>query len=123
MSTLICQSCKGNVLNDTKHNVWQCIVCNNVTNNVDGSIADINRAITMANFDVCKLETIIRNFSHRLHQNHHLMLKAKQILAGVLKMTTIRSRRFTAQRLLELCSDILTVLRIIYPGISRLTGT
>lgn len=122
MSTLICQFCKGNVLHDTKQNIWQCIDCNKVTNNVDTLVAEANRGLSMANFDVSKLENIIRNYSHLLHPNHYLMLKAKQILAGILKVTTVKSRRFTAQRLLELCSDILGVLHIVQPGISRLTG-
>lgn len=77
----------------------------------------------MPNLDTNDLENFIKKYSNILHSNHYLMLKAKHTLAGLLRINnTIGTKRKTAQRLLDLCLDILSVLKIIHPGISRLTG-
>uniref|UniRef100_A0A182W898 SET domain-containing protein n=1 Tax=Anopheles minimus TaxID=112268 RepID=A0A182W898_9DIPT len=77
--------------------------------------------------DIRNLEKVIGKHSKTLNPHHSLVLEAKQSLAGELRSMCMsydlqNVPRQALKRKLELCEEMLQVLRVLDPGISRLTG-
>lgn len=79
--------------------------------------------------DIGRIELIIAKYTKQLNANHYLVLEMKQKLAAILRSmsegaSSLKDEeiRKLLQRKIELCGEILPVLRILKPGISRLTG-
>lgn len=81
--------------------------------------------IYSSEMDVTKLEKFIQTYAKLLSPNHYLVLEVKQKLAAILRNicdNSLRPIESVLQRKMELCRDILPVLRALQPGISRMTG-
>lgn len=75
--------------------------------------------------DITKLENFIQTYFKLFSPNHYLILEVKQKLAAILRNicdNNLKPIESVLQRKMELCRDILPVLRILQPGISRMTG-
>lgn len=77
--------------------------------------------------DIRNLEKVIGKHSKTLNPHHALVLEAKQNLAGELRSMCMSYEpqnmpRNALRRKLELCEEMLQILRVLDPGISRLTG-
>lgn len=79
--------------------------------------------------DIERIELIITKYTKQLSANHYLVLEMKQKLADILRSMSGGEANMNddeIQRLLrrkiELCEELLPVLRVLKPGISRLTG-
>lgn len=78
-------------------------------------------------FEIPELEEAITRHSATLNPRNSLVLELKQTLAGELRNLCLASHpanvpRHLLQRKLELCAELLDVLRVLEPGISRLTA-
>lgn len=59
-----------------------------------------------------------------MHSNHFLIMSLKQKLLALYRkeITCLNPKKKTLQRMMQLCKEILQVLEIVEPGISRLKG-
>lgn len=140
-SSLACTSCHsttaksaaGLLTFDTAAGMWQCNVCSLLCSDrtVQQRLAEARQlALAVDGFDVSGLERLIGRQSLLLNTNHYLVVESKQKLVAILRSMCERDvrtmRRADGQRLLELkgqlCAELLPVLRVLKPGISRLTG-
>lgn len=132
LSSVLCQRCKAQqrdayIVHHHDTDQWKCTDCHTIT----GS-SSIQQVLGMARLDVystgmdvTKQEDFIETYSKLLSPNHYLVLEMKQKLAAILRNicdNSPRSEEKVLQRKMELCRDILPVLRVLQPGISRMTG-
>lgn len=104
--------------------VWQCIQCNR-----EQTLQEINDILTLAKSEILqvtsiqRLEQLIAIYSKLLNPNHYLVVDMKQKLAAILRSICDQERMPQPQllrRKMEICEDILPIIRVIQPGISRL---
>lgn len=130
LSSLRCQQCKVHdayVVHNLDADQWTCTnCCMTVAGSEAQQILGMARLdIYSSEMDITKLENFIQTYSKLLSPNHFLVLEVKQKLAAILRNICDNSMRpieSVLQRKMELCRDILPVLRILQPGISRMTG-
>lgn len=111
---------------------WQCESCS-----TEQPSDVINQILAMARLDlfasgtadIGRLEQIIAKYTKQLNAQHYMVLEMKQKLAAILRSMcdgAVNLRDDEIQRLLErkieLCAELLPVLGVLKPGISRLTG-
>lgn len=94
---------------------------------VNRVMCDAREDVSCCALDIRNLEKVIGKHSKTLNPHHSLVLEAKQSLAGELRSLcmsydTQNVPRQALKRRLELCEEMLTILRVLDPGISRLTG-
>jgi len=74
--------------------------------------------------DIYRLELLLAKLTRLLHGNHFLMLDIKQNIASILRQIlqniTHRPNKKVYERKIRLCQEILLVLKVIAPGVSRL---
>lgn len=80
-----------------------------------------------AALEVRALERVIGKHSKVLNPHHSLVMEAKQTLVGELRTICLSTEPSSVpkpvlKRKFELCEEILSVLRILEPGLSRLVG-
>lgn len=71
------------------------------------------------------LEQLIAKYSTILNPNHYLVVDMKQKLIAILRSICdyeMKPQPKILQRKITLCEEILPILRVIQPGISRLKG-
>lgn len=89
-------------------------------------IEDIRETIMLAHDNLAELEMINQKMSRILNPHHSLMIEVKQRIAGILRdlcvQTVHQPSRKVLKRKLELCEEMLPILRTLHPGISRMTG-
>lgn len=70
------------------------------------------------------MESLLEKLSRTFHQNHFIILSLKQRILAVYRKEVggINPQRKLLQRMVELCTEVLHVLEIVEPGISRLKG-
>lgn len=106
--------------------IWRCNLCSE-----DQSIQTVNDVTAMAKSEIVddeftsvqRLEKLIVKYSELLNPNHYLVIDVKQKLAGVLRSICdqeMNVRPKLLRRKMELCEDIIPILKVIQPGISRL---
>lgn len=82
--------------------------------------------IESAEMDLRKLEMINIKLSKILGPTHSMVIEVKQNIASILRDICVQSpvqpARSVLKRKLELCLEILPVLKKLQPGINRLTG-
>lgn len=132
LSSLRCQKCKAHqhdayIVHHHYTDQWKCTDCQKIM-----SSSEVQQVLGMARLDVystgmdvTKQENFIQTYSQLLSPNHYLVLEMKQKLAAILRNICDNSPRpieNVLQRKMELCRDILPVLRVLQPGISRMTG-
>lgn len=128
MSTLLCPSCggKGYLLKDKNNNKWCCQNCKHqqASEDIDKIIQKLQNDILQANKDIYELEMLLQKLSKILHPQHYMIVDVKQNIASILRsIINDISRcpgRKVYERKIDLCKDILKVLNIIVPGMSRL---
>lgn len=104
--------------------VWLCNLCGK-----QRTIQEINDILTAAKSEILqvnsiqRLEQLIAIYSKLFNPNHYLVVDMKQKLAAILR--NICDQQLLPQpqllrRKIELCEDILPIIRVTHPGISRL---
>jgi hypothetical protein len=109
---------------------WKCLECQHIltAEYVENILKDAKEKISQAGFDIKEIERQISNFSTLLNPNHWLIVEAKQNLAALLRSICMlednvkQPPKKYLQRKLELCEELIPILRVVTPGISRFTG-
>lgn len=127
MSSIICRSCFESYLVN-RNSVWICesCSCEMPTTEVNEILVDANNDILNADGDIRQMEFLIQKFSKIFHPNHYLIIDLKQSVASILKSICTTSLvppgKAVMDRKIQLCEEILPVLKVIQPGISRLNA-
>ncbi|XP_017024502.1 SET domain-containing protein SmydA-8 [Drosophila kikkawai] len=132
MSSFICSPCScsgGYIVRQPKTGTWQCLLNPDHTLKPDFVSNMLERAkeeIFHAKDDIYRLELLLAKLSRLLHGNHYLMLDLKQNIASILRQIlqnmAHRPNRKVYERKIRLCQEILLVLKVLTPGISRLNA-
>ncbi|SPP74790.1 SET domain-containing protein SmydA-8 isoform X1 [Drosophila guanche] len=130
MSSFICNACAcsgGYVVRQPETGTWQCLlnpehklkpefVCN--------MLERAKEEIFHARGDIYRLELLLVKMSRLLHGNHYLMLDLKQNIASILRQILQNMahcpNRKVYERKIRVCQELLLVLKVVAPGISRL---
>lgn len=125
LSSLHCKFCeKGLIEYQEMSDYWECNVCKNQQPSQE--VNEILNSATSEMLEITtieKLEQAIAVQSKRLNPNHYLVIDMKQRLAAILR--NICDQQMVPQpkllkRKIEVCEDILPIIRALQPGISRL---
>ncbi|KAG4068881.1 hypothetical protein HA402_005029 [Bradysia odoriphaga] len=106
-------------------NKWKCNSCNNDKNIDDLMSLARSEILEQEIGSVPMLEQLIAKYSKLLNPNHYLVVDMKQKLTAILRSFCDHEptpQPKILQRKIMLCEEILPILRVIQPGISRLTG-
>ncbi|KAH8275274.1 hypothetical protein KR026_004449 [Drosophila bipectinata] len=130
MSSFICSSCAcpgGYIVRQPETGTWQCLINPEHTLKQEFVANMLERAkeeIFHARDDIYRLELLLAKLSRLLHGNHYLMLDLKQNIASILRQIlqnmAHRPNKKVYERKIRLCQEILLVLKVLAPGISRL---
>ncbi|XP_016996757.2 SET domain-containing protein SmydA-8 [Drosophila takahashii] len=130
MSSFICSQCScsgGYIIRQPETGIWQCLLNPEHTLKpefVSNMLERAKEEIFHARDDIYRLELLLAKLTRLLHQNHFLMLDIKQNIASILRQIlqniSHRPNKKVYERKIRLCQEILLVLKVIAPGISRL---
>lgn len=137
MSAIKCTNCNNNdndqclslILYYHHEDIWKCNKClKTYTNNdIDNILTKINEEIQEANNDLRSLEFLLKKLEKILFKTHFIIIDIKQNIASILR--TICMNLFTKppndlilKRKIQLCEDLIPIIRKLQPGLSRLTA-
>ncbi|XP_053679551.1 SET domain-containing protein SmydA-8-like [Anopheles nili] len=130
LSSLKCTKCDdGLCIFHQETPKWECNLCSHLLSKeyVNQVMCEAREDVSNCAPDIRDLERVIGKHSKTLNPHHSLILEAKQNLASELRSICMfydpqNVPRQVLKRKLELCQEILQVLRALDSGISRLTG-
>lgn len=131
LSSLKCQSCQiGSLIQmNNGQSKWTCLNCNASETNekIDDILREIRHQVNNSGSQMDQIEIFIAKYSRVLHPNHYLLIEMKQKLAAIIRHMGEMNSEFTKSvkllnRKIELCKEIVPLLSILQPGISRLRG-
>ncbi|XP_041782750.1 SET domain-containing protein SmydA-8-like [Anopheles merus] len=130
LSSLKCTACDdGLCVFHPETPKWECLTCGHKLPReyVNQIMCEARDDISSCALDSRNLEKVIGKHSKTLNPYHSLVLEAKQSLAGELRNMCMsydihNVPRQALKRKLELCEEMLQILRVLDPGVSRLTG-
>ncbi|KAJ8680670.1 hypothetical protein QAD02_016457 [Eretmocerus hayati] len=137
LSCIVCPRCRKdfvglqNVRTKDPYNAktkWQCRKCKRIFRGcLIRSTLEISKNMISCvdDDDVKALENLLEKLARTFHKNHFVMLSLKQQILGLYRneiRNNVNPRRKVMQRMLEMCKEMLDVLEIVEPGISRLKG-
>lgn len=87
-------------------------------------LTDVSEEITNANGNIMTYEELLNKYSSEFHPNHFLMIDLKQNIATILRAILMNPMyepgKEVLERRLELCEEILPVVKTVIPGYSKL---
>uniref|UniRef100_A0A1W7R8A5 Putative histone tail methylase n=1 Tax=Aedes albopictus TaxID=7160 RepID=A0A1W7R8A5_AEDAL len=130
LSSVKCTGCDDGLCSYyAKEDKWLCNKCTKELEKtyVNNVLSDARKDAMQCATDIHELERIITKHSKTLHPNNSILLELKQTLAGEIRNRCLMSPPSKVpEQLLErkfhLCQEMLSILRVLEPGISRLTG-
>ncbi|XP_055530981.1 SET domain-containing protein SmydA-8-like [Wyeomyia smithii] len=130
LSSVQCTACADGLCSYYANELkWICCKCGNQLDRdyVKQIFTSARNDAMSCSSDINELENIINKHSKTLNPHNSLVLEMKQTLAGELRNLCLSSdpadiAAHTLERKLELCGEMLQILRELEPGISRLTG-
>lgn len=126
LSSIQCRECEnGMTMFYESLNQWKCSSCNSERNIDDVMAMARSEILDQEIGSVPMLEQLIAKYSQILNPNHYLVVDMKQKLTAILRSfcdLEMTPQPKILQRKIVLCEEILPILRIIQPGISRLTA-
>ncbi|XP_055840242.1 SET domain-containing protein SmydA-8 [Episyrphus balteatus] len=125
LSSVKCKVCPDGYVSlfDSK---WTCENCSAIMSELDVQklLSEVAEQILYADGDIREYETLLAKYSGDFHPNHFLMIDLKQntasILRSILMNPMCQPGRGVIRRKIELCEQMLPVVRALQPGISRL---
>ncbi|XP_030554648.1 SET domain-containing protein SmydA-8 isoform X1 [Drosophila novamexicana] len=128
MSSFVCSHCTGGyIVRQPETGLWQCLLNAEHTLKPEFVVNVLERAkeeVFHAREDIYRLELLLAKLGRLLHGNHYIMLDLKQNIASILRQIlqnmAHRPNRKVYERKIRLCQEILLVLKVVAPGISRL---
>lgn len=126
LSSIKCTKCEdGMLVCMESSNNWKCNSCND-DQNIDDLMAMARSEILEQEVtSVPMLEELIAKYSKLLNPNHYLVVDMKQKLTAILRNICdceMKPQPKILERKISLCEEILPILRVLQPGISRLKG-
>lgn len=106
--------------------IWHCLECKyqETDENVDNLLKKLQTEELQKPTNLEELEELLEKLEQLLHAQHYMVIDVKQNIAAALRaIINDISRcpgRKVYERKIELCRDILKVLNIIAPGITRI---
>ncbi|XP_075168852.1 SET domain-containing protein SmydA-8-like isoform X2 [Haematobia irritans] len=131
MSSLICRQCAGRndegyVVRDRTAHTWKCLKCSHIVNpeQVENILEKAKEELYHSMDDLRRLEYLLVKLNSLLHRNHYIIVDIKQNIANILRSIIRSSLQRPGRRLYErkigLCQELVMLLHIIQPGVSRL---
>ncbi|XP_075223000.1 SET domain-containing protein SmydA-8-like isoform X2 [Lycorma delicatula] len=124
LSSLLCSRChKGFVVPNNEKDNWKCLQCSHEFTKglINTTLHHIQYIIDDLNKNCMKdIENMLTKLSYNLAPNHSFIIDLKQQLA-VLYRDNKPTTEFLDKRR-KLCQDLLMIIEILEPGISRLRG-
>ncbi|KAM7343123.1 uncharacterized protein ACRADG_010265 [Cochliomyia hominivorax] len=128
MSTIICTGCfEGYMIrNPTDGDKWSCLDCKHQESaeNIDKLLKKLQTEDLKKPTNLEEFEILLKRLKKILHPQHYMIIDVKQNIAAALRAIindiSCCPQRHVYERKIELCRDILKVLNIVAPGISRL---
>lgn len=105
---------------------WTCEKCSSTISEVDVNrlLSEVAEQILYADGDVRQYEALLAKYTCDFHPHHFLMIDIKQNIASILRAILMnplcQPGRSVLRRKIELCEEMLPVVRAVQPGISRL---
>lgn len=125
MSSIKCKQCpEGFAI--CSNGKWECMDCKAVMDSagVQKLLVQASEDIGNTEGDVMSYEELLNKYGGEFHPNHFLMIDLKQNIATILRAVLINSMREPSKevlmRRLELCEEILPVVKTVIPGYSKL---
>ncbi|XP_055536296.1 SET domain-containing protein SmydA-8-like [Wyeomyia smithii] len=130
LSSIRCTSCTDGLCSfHTDNPRWECNNCHHLLKReyVNEVMCAARSEILACPPEIRDLEKVISKHSKTLNPQHSLVLEAKQNLAGELRSVCMSLEpphvpKQILKRKIELCEEILGVVRVLEPGISRMVG-
>ncbi|XP_034951070.1 SET domain-containing protein SmydA-8-like isoform X2 [Chelonus insularis] len=136
LSSLLCSKCKQGIVRfegRSKRNFyapeknWKCNMCGRL---LSGCLIKTTLELTkfkideLENGSIKELEILLKKLLLTFHSNHFLVLALKQKLLELYRheVTNLNPKKQALMRIIELCKEVLQVLEIVEPGLSRLKG-
>lgn len=136
MSSLRCVRCHEGFVSPTdptaaksKGGNWACGSCgHHYRQNLVGTAVSLARCLLddVDKSDCRAMEGLLRRLLRTFPPQHFVVLELKQTLVALYRDMILREpnpARKVLHRKIELCRDMLPVLEVVEPGISRLRGT
>lgn len=125
MSSLKCKQCDDGYCScyDGK---WECEKCHAEISaeTVQKLLLEVAEEISATDGDVLKFEEILHKYSVEFHPNHFMMIDLKQSIATILRTILMNPMfepsREILERRVQLCKEIVPVVRAVIPGYSKL---
>lgn len=107
---------------------WQCQKCRRVFRGcLIKSTIDIAKGLInqIDQEDLKSMEILLDRLYRTFHKHHFVMLSLKHKILAIYRreVTKINPQRKVLHKMLEICREMLELLEIVEPGISRLKGT
>ncbi|XP_004517860.1 uncharacterized protein LOC101458132 [Ceratitis capitata] len=135
MSSLKCQQCAtgfvvctGPIRDGKRSGEWKCTSCGATmdTAMVKELLVDVGEALLETNSELLAYESLLDKYGGRFHQNHFVLVEIKQNIAAILRAILMNPMCVPGQDLLErklqLCEELMPLVRTVLPGISKLYG-
>nr|XP_018906177.1 PREDICTED: protein msta-like isoform X1 [Bemisia tabaci] len=128
MNSLNCPACHKDGILTKRETEWTCSNCSKTLKDdvVRTTIFEARRVLDTLDLQNQRaLETVLARFSRTFHPNHAIMIDLKQMLIERYRsnlLVEVKPCKKLLRKKIELCRQILPVIRLIEPGISRLRG-
>ncbi|XP_054737026.1 uncharacterized protein LOC129243766 isoform X1 [Anastrepha obliqua] len=135
MSSLKCRKCAGgfvvcttSVRNGKSSGEWKCVNCGAfmAADEVKQLLVDVGEALLETNSELFAYECLLEKYSAHFHQNHFVLVEIKQNIASILRAILMNPMcvpgKDLLERKLQLCEEMMPLVRAVLPGISKLYG-
>uniref|UniRef100_A0A0A1WXT0 Protein msta, isoform A n=1 Tax=Zeugodacus cucurbitae TaxID=28588 RepID=A0A0A1WXT0_ZEUCU len=108
--------------------IWKCNNCaaTMATDVVKQLLVDVGEALLETNSELLAYESLLAKYSVHFHQNHFVLVEIKQNIASILRAILMNPMCIPGKDLLErklqLCEEMMPLVRAVLPGVSKLYG-
>lgn len=125
MSSIKCKHCPEGFAIFT-NSKWLCEQCSQTMDpiQIQKLLTEVSEEMVKANGDIMGYEELLHKYAGDFHPNHFLMIDLKQNIATILRSILMnpmcKPSKEVLQRRLDLCEEILPVVKRVIPGYSKL---
>ncbi|XP_063704280.1 SET domain-containing protein SmydA-8-like [Culicoides brevitarsis] len=122
-----CPACRQGLCSFMEARLWLCEKCNETidTKKVETLIDEAKKSLSALNEDIFEVQQWIDKYSTLLNPKHWIVLDAKQILAGLLKIQCGTDKGASMKLLkkkLDLYEELVPIIKTLRPGLSKMLG-
>ncbi|XP_017465316.1 PREDICTED: uncharacterized protein LOC108358464 [Rhagoletis zephyria] len=134
MSSLKCQICAAGFVvcsgssSSKRSGEWQCNSCaaTMATHEVKQLLVEVGESLLETNSELLAYECLLEKYGARFHQNHFVLVEIKQNIASILRAILMNPMcvpgKDLLERKLQLCEELMPLVRAVLPGVSKLYG-